>query len=86
MARACLNKGIEYVGICRSDQHCSWLTNILNEAAVDCISRSGSPLYQQDLASCIDARFKEVIQELHQQDAAVADEVDDGQDSEASAD
>ena len=35
MARACLNQGIQYVGICRTDQHCSWLTNILNKAAVE---------------------------------------------------
>ena len=80
MARACLNQGIQYVGICRTEQHCSWLTNILNKAAVECISRSGSPLYQQDLASCIQAHFKEVIEELHQQDAAVAEDCD-GDDS-----
>ena len=85
MARACLNRGIQYVGISRSEQHCSWLTNILNKAAVECISRSGSLLCQQDLASCINAHFMEVIQELHQQDAAVADDVD-GDDSSESAD
>ena len=73
MARACLSKGIQYVGICRTDQHCSWLTNILNKAAVECISRLGSPLYQQDLASGIHTHFAELIQELKQQDAAVAD-------------
>jgi len=83
LARACMNKNVQYVGICRTDEHCSWLTNILNKAAVECISRSGSPLYQQDLASCIDAHFKEVIQELHQQDAAVADEADDVDDEES---
>ena len=76
MARACLNLGIQYVGICRSAQHCSWLTNILNKAAVECISRTGSPLYQQDLATCINEHFKELIDELHQQDAAVAEEPD----------
>ena len=74
MARACLNAGIHYVGICRTEQHCSWLTNILNRAAVECISRNGSPLYQQDLASCIKDHFIELIDELHQQDAAVADD------------
>ena len=83
MARACLNAGIPYVGICRTEEHCSWLTNILNKAAVECISRTGSPLYQQDLASCIDAHFKEVIQELHQQDAAVVDEVTHEEDDES---
>ena len=83
MARACLNAGIQYVGVCRPDEHCSWFTYILNEAAVESISRSGSPLYQQDLAQCIDAHFKELIQELHQQDAAVADEADDEDDEDS---
>ena len=85
MARACLSKGIQYVGICRTDQHCSWLTNILNKAAVECISRNGSPQYQQDLASCINAHFMELIDELHQQDAAVADD-SHGEESSESAD
>ena len=76
LARACLNQGIQYVGICRTELLFNWLTKILNKAALECISRSGSPLYQQDLASCIQAHFKGVIEELHQQDAAV-----DGDDS-----
>ena len=61
------------------------LTNILNKAAVECITRNGSPLFQQDLASCIKDHFKEVIDELHQQDAAVADE-SAGEESNDSAD
>ena len=85
LARACLNQGIQYAGICRTDQHCSWLTNILNKAAVVSISRNGSPLYQQDLASCIQAHFRELIDEFHQQDAAVAEETD-GEDSADSGD
>ena len=85
MARACLDLGIQYVGICRTDQHCSWLTNILNTAAVECISRNGSPLYQQDLATCINDHFRELIDELHQQDAAVEAE-SDGEESGESGD
>ena len=85
MARACLNKGIHYVGICRTDQHCSWLTNILNKAALECISRNGSPLYQQDLASGINTHFAELMEELRQQDAAVADD-GHGEESSESAD
>ena len=85
MARACLNEGIQYVGICRTERHCSWLANILDIAAVECISRNGSPLYQQDLATCINDHFREMIDDLHQQDAAVADE-SDGEESAQSAD
>ena len=77
MARACLNQGIQYVGICRTERHCSWLTNILNKAAVECIARNDSPLYQQDLASNISAHFNDIIDGLRKQDAMVVEETDD---------
>ena len=80
MARACLNQGIQYVGICRNDRHCSWLMNILNKAAVECIARKDSPLYQQDLASCISAHVMELIDDLHKQEAIVVEETDDEED------
>ena len=74
MATACLNLGIQYVGICRTIEHCSWLTNIINLAAVEVVSRTRrSPLYQQDLSDRINVHFKELIQALHQQHAAVAE-------------
>ena len=85
MARACLNQGIHYVGICRTEKHCSWLTNILNKAAVECCARNDSPLYQQDLAQCISSHFRELIDELHQQDA-VEVEYDDKDESDSDGD
>ena len=84
MARACLNLGIQYVGICRTEQHSTWLNNILNKAAVECTSRNGSPLYEADLASAIQVHFTEMIEEQRQQDAA--EDVEDGAESEDSAD
>jgi hypothetical protein len=74
MARACLDEGIQYVGICRSQQHCSWLVNILNRAAVESTVRSGTALYAQDATALINDHFKELIDELHTQDAAVSDD------------
>ena len=40
MARACLENRIQYIGICRTQEHCSWLVNTLNvnRAAVECPS------------------------------------------------
>jgi hypothetical protein len=72
MARACLDAGIQYFGICRTPQHMSWLVNVLNRAAVESTTRSGTALYEQDLASCIAGHFKEVLQELHAQDETAA--------------
>ena len=74
MARACLDDGIQYIGVCRSQQHSSLLVNILNRASVESTVRQGTALYEQDLASCINDHFKELIDELHAQDGAVSDD------------
>ena len=74
MARACLDEGIEYIGVCRSQSHSSWLVNILNRASVESTVRQGTALYEQDLATCLQDHFKELIDELHAQDAAVSDD------------
>ena len=70
MARACLEAGILYVGVCRSQQHSSWLVNVLDRASVEIATRSGTALYEQDLSTCLNDHFKELIDELHAQDAA----------------
>ena len=76
LARACLEAGIQYVGICRKAEHASWLINVSNRAAVELVTRTGTALYEQDLASCIKDHFKELIEELHAQDAAMSEEED----------
>ena len=76
LARACLETGIQYVGICRKTEHASWLVNVLNRAAVELITRNGTALYEQDLASCLTDHFKELIEELHAQDAAMSEDED----------
>ena len=74
LARACLDAGVEYVGITRTPLHASWLINIMNRAAVESTTRSGSALYEQDLSTCLRDLFNELIDELHAQDAAMSDE------------
>ena len=76
LARACLQSGIQYVGVCRKVEHASWLINVLNRAAVELIRRNGTALYEQDLAPCLEDHFKELIEELNAQDAAVSEEED----------
>jgi hypothetical protein len=70
LARACLDQGWQYTAICRSEEHCSWLQNVLNRAAVESITRSGTALFEQDLSACISEHFKDVVNKLHAQDAA----------------
>ena len=76
LARACLEAGIQYVGICRGPEHASWLINVMNRAAVEMITRNGTALYEQDLATVLTDHFKEMIEELHAQDAAMSEEED----------
>ena len=76
LARACLEAGIQYVGICRKAEHASWLINVSNCAAVELVTRTGTALYEQDLASCLKDHFEELIEELHAQDAAMSEEED----------
>ena len=73
-ARACLDEGVQYVGVCRSQQHSSWLLNVMNRASLESITREGTALYEQDLATCLNDHFKEHIDELHAQDAAASDD------------
>jgi hypothetical protein len=70
LGRACLDQGWQYAAICRSEEHCSWLQNVLNRAAVESITRSGTALFEQDLSACISEHFKDVVNKLHAQDAA----------------
>ena len=80
MARACLNKGIQYVGICRTDQHCQWLTRILNKAALERITLEEGHLYVQDLATGILEHFKDELDEVKYLDNGVDEGRDDEED------
>ena len=58
--------------------HSIWLVNVLNRASVESATKSGTALYEQDLATCLKDNFKELIDELIATDAAVSDaEFDD---------
>ena len=37
-------------------------------------ARAGTALYEQDVATCLNDHFKELIDELHAQDAVVSDD------------
>ena len=45
LARACLDEGIQYIGVRRSNQHMSWLVNVLDRASVESTVRQGTALY-----------------------------------------
>ena len=65
--RACLRAGIQYVACCHSEAHASWVGNILDREACEIAVTSGSPLFEQDMASMLGKHFKDVLAQLEEQ-------------------
>lgn len=76
-ARAAMEAGIQYSCIARSAEHCSWLVNVLDRVALGLICKTGSPLYQQDLAQCVREHFVETLDQLNEQDNATESVMED---------
>ena len=74
LARACLDSGIQYAGVCRTDEHCHWLANLLNHAAVESIVKPDKHLHDPDLATSLKDQFMEVIDEFNAQDQAISED------------
>ena len=81
-ARACMDSGITYACLARSQHHSTWLQNVLDRAAVISICTSESALYAQDLATCIEEHFKEVVRQVKDQDQKQMEKVDSDEDDE----
>ena len=77
-ARGCMDLGINYTCVVRSPEHASWLQNVLDRHALQNITESGQPLYEQDLSSCIKEHFQDVLDQLNE-----ADELEDAELGEA---
>ena len=70
LARACMEEGISYAGVCRTPVHASWLMNICDRQALRQLCTKGCALYHQTLSSCIQSHFGELLDRLNDQDAA----------------
>ena len=79
-ARACLELGIEYRGICRNELHQSWLANVADRDACSIITSKGSPLFEDDLAEMVKKHFDEVLEQS--KGRANAEDNDPGSDAE----
>ena len=71
--RACLDLGLQYLAFGRNAEHASWLVNVLDRAALKTICASGSPLFDQDLASAAAVHFKDLLDQLHEADNCADD-------------
>ena len=68
LAQSCMAQGIPYLGMCSSQAHLQWLSNVLDRASLKYITESGTFLYQEDLATHITELFSDVLQSLEHVD------------------
>ena len=78
--RRCMDLGINYMCIVQSPEHASWLQNVLDRHALQNICKTGQPLFEQDLATCVKDHFQDVLDQLNEADEM--EDVDQGEDVE----
>ena len=69
LARACLDTATYCIVMARNAEHCSWLQNVVDRYATLTVSRTGSFLYEADLAAQVKEMFQDVLDQLNEQDA-----------------
>ena len=63
LAEACMEMDTHYVGICGHQQHTAWLANVVDRAALKFITKAGTVLYQEELATHIQELFSDALEE-----------------------
>ena len=69
LARACLDTATCCIAMARNAEHCSWLQNVVDRFATLTIAKSGTLLYEADLAAQVKEMFQDVLDQLNEQDA-----------------
>ena len=77
-----MDRGITYACLAKSPAHSTWLQNVLDRQAVISICTSESALYTQDLATCIEEHFKDVLRQVKDQDKKQKEKRDEDEDDE----
>ena len=80
LARVCLQRGIQYVGVCFSETHLSWLCNCIDRHGLALIGQKGSSMYHEELSGHVSRLFQDVLEELNAAD--LADEESDVEEEE----
>ena len=62
--RASLRRSIPYVAACRTEEHRTWLGNVLDREACELIATNESPLFETDLAELIKTHFQDVLDQM----------------------
>jgi len=69
LARACLDTATYCIVMARNAEHCSWLQNVIDRYATLTVAKTGSFLYEADLAAQVKDMFQDVLDQLNEQDA-----------------
>ena len=67
--RAAMECGIHYSCMAKNAEHNSWLQNMFDKSSLQIITKSGAPLYEQNLSTCVAEHFKDILDQLQEQDA-----------------
>jgi len=70
LARACMSNAWPYLGICKNQEHSSWLQNVLNRRALQVVATPGSVLFEREFSDMITDHFRELLEELNELDVA----------------
>ena len=69
LGRACLDTATYCILMARNAEHCSWLQNVVDRYATLTVAKTGSFLYEADLAAQVKDMFLDVLDQLNEQDA-----------------
>ena len=78
LARASLETATCCIAMARNMEHCSWLQNVIDRYATLSVAKTGSFLYEADLAAQVKEMFQDVLDQLNEQDALEGPELVDG--------
>ena len=62
LAEAAMILGIQYCGFCADFGHMGWLSNVIDRASVRQIVKSGTFLYQEELADELKEMFSAIVE------------------------
>ena len=78
LACACMGVGALYLGFVYHKTHLTWLTNVVDRASLKYLVQSGTPLYQEDLATHVKQVFADLVEPDHDEQNSEDEEDEQG--------
>ena len=68
LERACLEKAIPCISVCRNSAHSTWVTNVLDRAVIASLATNGSGLYGAEFQPEVELLIDSIVDTLGAQD------------------